>query len=87
MSAEAREASFGLRSTVRERWAIRRAQDAAAAAVVREVRALTTALSEAELEPTGVPRPSVPAPTGVRVAEKEGLCLCGGRRVARGSIP
>jgi hypothetical protein len=53
VSAEAREASFGLCSTVRELWAIRRAQDAAAAAVVREVRRLTPALSEARLKQPG----------------------------------
>ena len=49
MSAEAREASFGLRSRVKELLAIRGAQGEVAAAANEFVCPLTTALSEEQM--------------------------------------
>ena len=43
--------------------------------------------ANAELEPSGACEPVAHAMPGGLAAEKEELCLCGGRLVARGSIP
>jgi len=43
--------------------------------------------SNKELESSGARGRNTRAPAGSRVADKEELCLCGGRVIARGSIP
>jgi hypothetical protein len=86
VSAEAREASFGLCSTVRECWFFVGAQDAAAAAVVGGVRPLTTALSEEAMERPGAHDVTRRRAGQFRTAEKE-VMIVYGQMFARRSSP